>query len=148
MTDRLPDHWITRDLPVLRHVAHLVEVDRADEVRPEGVAEQLGIDEDDALHSLIALHDAAYIDGLRSDTFGGKYILATGLTERGRRAVGLWPSGESVDALVDALRQAEEATDDPEERGALRKAASAVLGVGRDVMTDVMGAVIAKSITG
>jgi predicted ArsR family transcriptional regulator len=148
MTDKLPDRWTTRDFPVLRHVAHLVEVDRADEIRSEEVAERLGIDEDDALHSIIALHDAGYIEGLRADTLGGRYISATGLTERGRRAVGIWPSGESVDALVDALRQAEEATDDPEERGALRRAASAVLGVGRDVMTDVMGAVIAKSITG
>ena len=49
---------------------------------------------------------------------------------------------------MEALQQAAEATDDPEEKGALRKAAGAVLGVGRDVMTDVMGAVLAKSITG
>ena len=47
-----------------------------------------------------------------------------------------------------ALQQAAESTDDPEERSALRRAAAAVLAIGRDVMTDVMGAVLAKTITG
>jgi hypothetical protein len=49
---------------------------------------------------------------------------------------------------VEALQQAAAATDDPDEKGAMRKAASAILGVGRDVMTDVIGAVLAKTITG
>jgi hypothetical protein len=86
-----------------------------------------------------------YLDGKPMDSWGGRLDwFVNEITERGRRAVGLWPTGESVDALVDALRQAEDATDDPEEKSALRRAAGAVLGVGRDVMTDVMAAVIAK----
>ncbi|WP_281269621.1 hypothetical protein [Phytoactinopolyspora halophila] len=36
----------------------------------------------------------------------------------------------------------------PEEKSALRRAAGSVLSVGKDVMTEVMGAVIAKSMTG
>lgn len=147
MTGSLPDRWASLDFPVLRRVAQLVEVEHADEVRPENIADDLGIGEDDALRSLIALHDAGYVEGLRADTMGGKYWIATGVTERGRRAVGIWPSGEGVDALIEALQQAAESTDDPEERSALRRAAAAVLGVGRDVMTDVMGAVLAKTIT-
>jgi hypothetical protein len=148
MTNSLPDRWATRDLPVLRRIAEVVEVDNADEVRPEGVAADLGIPQDDALRAMIALHGSGYIDGDRADSFGGKYIFATDLTERGRRAVGIWPSSDGVDALVEALQQAAAATDDPDEKGALRKAASAILGVGRDVMTDVIGAVLAKTITG
>ena len=37
-------------------------------------------------------------------------------------------------------------TTDPEEKSAIRRAAGAVLTVGRDVMTDVMAAVIARQI--
>ena len=148
MTGLLPDRWASQDFPVLRRVAEIVELEHAVEARPERIADDLGIGEDDALRSLIALHDSGYVEGLRADTMGGKYVIATGVTERGRRAVGIWPSGEGVDALVEALQQAAESTDDPEERSALRRAAAAVLGVGRDVMTDVMGAVIAKTITG
>lgn len=48
------------------------------------------------------------------------------LRERGRRAVGIWPNGESVDALVDALRQAGEATTDPEEKTLIRRPAGAL----------------------
>jgi hypothetical protein len=66
------------------------------------------------------------------------------LTERGRRAVGLWPSGESADALVEALRQAEELTDDPEERTLIRRAAGAIGSVSREIMVDVVAAVVAR----
>ncbi|WP_116951622.1 hypothetical protein [Jiangella endophytica] len=83
---------------------------------------------------------------MRADSYDGQYVLLTGLTERGRRAVGVWPSGENVDALVEALQQAAEATSDPEEKSALRRAAGAVLGVSKNVMTEVVAAVIARSI--
>lgn len=52
----------------------------------------------------------------------------TDLTERGCRAVGPRLSGESVDALIDALRRAEETTDDEEEKRLLRRAAESALG--------------------
>lgn len=147
MANPLPDRWATRDLPVLRRVAEKIEVDGEREVRADVLSTELGLDERDVLRSLVALLESGYIEGMQFET-DARYVMATDLTERGRRAVGIWPTGEGVDALVDALQQAAESTDDPEERGALRRAAGAVLGVGRDVMTDVMGAVIAKSITG
>ncbi len=75
---------------------------------------------------------------------GDQDLHAVDLTERGRRAVGTWPSSEGVDALVDALRQAEDTTSDPEEKTLIRRAAGAVGMVSRDVMVDVMGAVIAR----
>jgi hypothetical protein len=79
------------------------------------------------------------------DSLGGRTdFLVNGITERGRRAVGLWPSGEGVDALVDALRKAENTTDDPEEKTVLRRAAGAVGSVSRDIMVDVVAAVVSR----
>lgn len=69
------------------------------------------------------------------------------LTERGRRAVGLWPSERTADTLVDLLRQAEELTDDPEEKTLIRRAAGAIGSVSRDVITDVAAA-LARSQVG
>ncbi|GAA5150107.1 hypothetical protein GCM10023340_26490 [Nocardioides marinquilinus] len=69
------------------------------------------------------------------------------LTERGRRAVGLWPSERSADQLVDLLRRAEDLTDDPDERSRIRQAAAALHGVSSDIITDV-GAAWVRSQTG
>lgn len=70
----------------------------------------------------------AYLGGKPADSMQGRIdFFVAGLTERGRRAVGLWPSEESVDALVDDLRKSEEATDDPEEKSLIRRAAGARL---------------------
>jgi hypothetical protein len=111
MTNPLPDQWTTRDLPVLRRAAQILEVDGGDEVRSEGIAADLDLSEDAALRSLLALQDAGYVIGVNADSYGGRYVMVTDLTERGRRAVGIWPSEDIVDALITALeRAADEAT--------------------------------------
>lgn len=86
-----------------------------------------------------------YIVGKPMETMGGTIdFFVTDLTERGRRSVGLWPSGESADALVDALRQAEELTEDPDEKTMIRRAAGAIGSVSRDIMVDVVAAVVSR----
>jgi hypothetical protein len=146
MSEPSLDRWHARDFPILRRVAELSEIEHSNEIRPEQFADDLGIDQDEALRAVVAMHDADYVVGINGDSLGGPYRILTGLTERGRRAVGVWPSGEKVDALVEALQQAAEATSHPEEKSALRRAAGAVLGVSKDVMTEVVAAVIARSI--
>lgn len=143
MTEKLDDTWSSRDFPVLVSAARAV--DRRDpNVTAVRIADSLAMDLGEVFAALDAL-DGAYLRQEPYDTLGGRGdSFVTGLTERGRRVVGLWPSGENVDALVDALRQAEEQTDDPEEKSAIRRAAGAVLGVSRDVMVDVVAAVVAR----
>jgi hypothetical protein len=147
MTDKLHDVWTNRDFPVLREAARVI--DRGDgPVTATTLVESTGLTRQEVFSAFDALVPS-HLTGEPADTLGGRMdVFFAGITERGRRAVGLWPSGESVDALVDALRQAEDATDDPEEKSAIRRAAGAVLGVGRDVMTDVMAAVITKQVNG
>ena len=141
MTDKLNDRWASRDFPVLLEVARRIDAgDRY--VHARDVANALDLPRDQVILAIDALHPA-YVEGSPDERMSGRLDwTVVALTERGRRAVGLWPSGESVAALVDALRQAEEATEDLEEKSALRRAAGAVMGVGRDVMTDVIAAVI------
>lgn len=142
MTQKLDDRWANRDLPVLVSVAKAVDANPGHVLRAAAVAGDTGLPSDAVLSSLIALQDT-YIVGKPIATMGGMVdFLTSGITERGRRAAGLWPDGESVDALVDALRQAEEATDDPEEKNLIRRAAGAVGSISKSVMTDVLAAYV------
>lgn len=141
--NRLPDRWSTRDFPVLLETARQLD-EGAMPAQVATIAEALQMDEHDVISALKALA-SSYVVGRSIDTLGGTVdFFVTDLTERGRRAVGLWPSGESADALVDALRQAEDLVEDPEEKNLLRRAAGAVGSVSRDVMVDVVAAVVAR----
>ncbi len=143
--ERLPDQWHSRDLPVLLCVARLEGRD-APVGTSDMVAIELEIPEEEATTALLALDDGRYIKAITGGaTLGsGPGVLAVDLRERGRRVVGLWPGEDAADSLVDALRQAEDATSDPEERTAIRRAWSSLGGVSRDVMVDVVAAVIAR----
>jgi hypothetical protein len=142
MTRRLDDRWVGRDLPVLVSVAKVMDMNPGRVLRVEDVAKDTSLESGTVLAALIALQ-GTYITGKPIDSMAGTLdFLASGITERGRRAAGLWPDGEAVDALVDALRQAEDATDDPEEKSLLRRAAGAVGSISKSVMTDVLAAYV------
>ena len=150
MTDRLPDRWTNRDLPVLVAVARRLDERPGSEIDANGVRRDLpDLSWEDANAALAALQ-GTYIDGGAEGSVGDQpdYYSAKQLTERGRRAVGLWPAGESVDALIDALEQAAELSDDTDEAGWLRRLAREIGKGSREVMTEVLGAVVAKTITG
>ena len=141
----LPDRWSTRDLPVLIATARRLDAGEH-HVEAGQIAQDLdmeAVDVETAYDGLVDVYaTASRTPGKMSDPEGSWVV--TGLTERGRRMVGLWPLGEGVEALIDALRRAEETTDDPDERSALRRAWSAIGGVSREVMVDVFGAVVAR----
>ena len=141
--DKLNDVWVDRDFPTLLAAARLLE---DEEQRPpfqvHEIAAQAGLPAAAVTRALGGLVPG-FVVGKSSASFGGDVDwLVSGLTERGRRAVGLWPAGEGVDALVDALRKAEEATEDPEERTLIHRAAGALGTVSREVMADVLAAFV------
>ncbi|MDN4172603.1 hypothetical protein QWY28_06590 [Nocardioides sp. SOB77] len=113
--DRSAFRWTRRDYPVLVEVARRYDA-RAD-IDASSVAATLNLSEDDVIDAITALGHAQYLawEPLRMLS-GDVFVQDLWLLERGRRAVGLWPPGETADALVDALRQAEERTLDPEEK--------------------------------
>lgn len=144
----LPDRWSSRDLPVLLETARYIDAGHGP-VQTLQIAEVMGIPDADvatAWRALTGGHDpyllAASLGASMADVHPQQLVID--LTERGRRAVGLWPSGESVDAFVEALNQAAEATEDPEEKTLLRRAAGAVTSVSRDIMVDVVAAVVSR----
>ena len=103
--DQFPDEWSTRDLPTLRAVAHQFARD-ADLVMASTLAHS--VEDEDRIEAALEALNGAYLECVRMEgsLAGAGELRALRLTERGRRAVGLWPSGEAADALVDALHQA------------------------------------------
>lgn len=80
---------------------------------------------------------------------GGVVVRVTGITERGQRAAGQWPTPESVaDRLAAALTDAAERETDPERKGWLRKTAAWMGGAGRDMAVEVGAAVVSRQIGG
>lgn len=140
-TERDRDQWHTRDLHVLRAVA---DHDPHEDNWAATICAETLLDPDDFAESLRALEEANYVEAHWSRRMGGDFPMSARLRERGRRAVGVWPSAEATDRLIDALRQAEESTDDPEEKTLIRRAAGALGMVSREVMTDVLAAVVAR----
>ena len=115
MTDRLPDRWSSRDLPFL--VAAAREIDAGETaLRAEHTPVDLAAA--DRIAAAMALVPT-YLTGKPLTAAEGVLdVVINGLTERGRRAVGLWPNDDTANALVDALQRAAEATDDPDQTAA------------------------------
>jgi hypothetical protein len=148
MTDIvLSDRWTTRDFPVLRAVATRLDQQPGTSFRASELADDLGLSREDCIYAADALN-GVYLTANPKKAWGGTFVevIVTGLTERGRRTAGLWPAGDGggPESLIDALRQAADSAADPEEAGALRRAAGSLLSIGRDVLVDVTAALIAK----
>ena len=73
----------------------------------------------------------------------------TGLTARGRRAVGLWPSAETLaDQVIANIDGRIQQATTAEERSKWVKFRDGVVGGGRDLLVEVMASVVSRQING
>jgi hypothetical protein len=137
--------WATRDYPVLVAAARRLEASPGTRFRGSDLAVEARLDRADVIRALVALHSGRY---LLTNPMGAQEaspeVIVIGLTERGRRMVGLWPAGEGVQLLTEALRQAADRVSDDADRSALRTAAGLLRTVTPEVITDVMVAVMTR----
>ncbi|WP_040339722.1 hypothetical protein [Candidatus Blastococcus massiliensis] len=130
MTSPLPDTWFTRDLPVLRAIARLVDA-------PEhggspyllgAVVPASGLPKADVIVAAKALASAGYIEPLTNHA--GDIVRITAISAEARRLAGLWPTPQGEwDRLLEQLAaRAEHAPTDVERERwrAFAEAASAV----------------------
>ncbi|OLT41395.1 hypothetical protein BJF86_15715 [Serinicoccus sp. CNJ-927] len=121
------DTWTTRDYPVLVDLAEHLDASGLP-AQPHTLSVQ-GLDREQITRAFVALIGGNYIEGQHVTDYDGQTdAIASGLTEKGRRAAGLWPA-EGTDhtlALVEALRAAAEQAETDDERSKLRKAADAL----------------------
>lgn len=135
--------WSQREQRVLEAVLAVEEAD-GDRLVTDRLAESAGLTEPEARHALLALIEDGYVSITQSvGGGGGGPIVAIWprLRGKGRRAVGQWPA-DAYDALLTVLQERIDAEPDPAERSKLERLLSAVAGMGRDVLVDVLGATI------
>lgn len=129
--------WETREQRALEAIFEAEEADQ-DAFSTVDLAESLGIDISKARRSARALYEAGYIYGSDASTTAGFDLLGMRLLERGRRAVGQWPSEDVYDALVRLLQAQIAEEEDPERRTRLQRLLTSVTEVGKDVAGGVL----------
>jgi hypothetical protein len=146
MASELPDLWTTRDNPILRHVAWLLEVQEEDWVDAWTVERTSDFTAKDAGRALMRLYRGGYVDGEPQAGLADDNVLIVRLTEKGLREVGIWPDPtEKAQAFIDALEKAAEQESDPEQKGRLRQLAKSARSVSEGVLGSVIAAVITKA---
>jgi hypothetical protein len=138
------DTWSSRDLPVLEAVVSMLDEPGHYFVAVHEIAERTGLDKMEVARALDAL-DGPYIADYQRLMSGGNptnWHIGS-VNEAARRAVGQWPTPESlVDRLVQGLNQAAEHDTDPARKRRLREAATVLGETARGVVTEVVAKVI------
>jgi hypothetical protein len=142
-TEPLPDTWFTRDLPVLRAIARLVD-------GPEhggapyllgAVVPASGLPKADVVAAAKALAAAGYIEPLTNHA--GDIVRVTAISAEARRLAGLWPTPQGEwDRLLEQLVARTENAPTEVERERWRAFADAARAVGPDAGALLMQALV------
>jgi hypothetical protein len=134
--------WSERDLPILKAMA-AVEESGEYTVTVASIAASVGREDQDTWIGLRSLRTAAYVDWTQEvrTIDGTRRLTEPRLAERGRRLLGQWPQDE-YQSLLTIIEERIEATADPDERSRLVRFRDGLIGVGRDVATDILAAIL------
>jgi len=139
----LPDVWFTRDLPVLRAIARLV-----DEPKHGGapyllgsVVPASGLPKAQVIAAAKALVATGYAEALTNHS--GDIVRITGISAEARRLAGLWPTPQGEwDRLLEQLATRADNAPTDVERQRWRAFADAAAAVGPDAGALLMSALI------
>jgi hypothetical protein len=143
MADRplLDSVWYSTDRPVLLGIAEALVASPRGFIPAEQIATSVAI----PLNEVVAAGQRLNGEYVRIEdltTFDGPDWAAMALTPMGLREVGLWPNSEAaLDRFVAALESAA-AKAAPEEKERLKAVIAAIGGMGRDLATSVIGAIL------
>ena len=140
----MEDTWISRDLPVLDAVVRLLDEPGHGLLFGRTVAEHTGLGKGAVESALLALSPDYVRLGRQMSAEGGIDLLPLdGVTAEARRAVGQWPTADSLVAqLIDGFNDAADREPDPERKNRLQAIASGLGGSVRDVAVDIVARVI------
>jgi|ERR1700694_26048 len=150
------DDWSLYEYPILVAIAKRAEQSNeflqvtSDNILDEVVTSAMADKRYKYERALVRLTKHGYIESL-SGSWGKPYPMAIhGITERGLRAVGVWPSPDSVvDTLLQRLEEQANniAISQPEKSKKLKEVVGFLAGAGREVLVNVVTGGI-KQLTG
>ena len=140
----MEDTWAVRELPVLNAAVTLLE--HSYMVTVSDIAGRTGLDQADVARSLDAL-DPVYVDFRKTETGGDPtFWYVHKVTPEARKAVGQWPTAESlIDRLARAFSAEAEREEDIEQQYQLRQAAGLLAETVHDVAVRVAGTITGPS---
>lgn len=141
----MTDQWTSRDLPVLIATVELLDEAAGRPVDEKKIVAATGMDRDDVVRALVNL-ERRHLDVNLNKAMGGQVVLAIvrGVTAAGLEASGTWPTPEdAVDRFLAALdRVIDETPSNTPKAGRLLAIRDGAKSMSRDVLVEVMGAVL------
>jgi hypothetical protein len=138
----LSDVWFTRDLPVLRAIARLVDgPEHGGNPYLGQVVPASGLPKPEVAAAARALAAAGYVQVLT--TYSGEIVRFTGISAEARRLAGLWPTPQGEwERLLEQLSARAENAPTEVERSRWRAFAEAAAAVGPDDGALLMSALV------
>jgi hypothetical protein len=138
----LPDVWFTRDLPVLRSIARLVDAPEHGGAPYLGqVVPASGLAKADVVAAARALVATGYVEALTN--YAGDIVRFTGISAEARRLAGLWPTPQGEwERLLEQLTARAAIAPTEVERDRWQSFADAAAAVGEDDGALLMAALI------
>ncbi len=142
MSDLLDDAWFTRDLPVLRAIARLVDSPAHGGAPYLGqVVPASGLPKPEVTAASRALVSAGYVEALTN--VAGEVVRFTGISPEARRLTGLWPTPQGEwDRILEQLAARAANAPTEVERGRWGAFAEAAQAIGPDDGALLMSALI------
>jgi len=138
----LDDSWFTRDLPVLRAIARLVDGPEHGGAPYLGqVVPASGLPKAEVVAAARALVSAGYVEVLTN--YSGEIVRFTGISAEARRLAGLWPTPQGEwERLVEQLAVRAQNAPTDVERQRWQAMADAAAALGEDAGALLMAALI------
>ncbi|OLT35038.1 hypothetical protein BJF84_15970 [Rhodococcus sp. CUA-806] len=140
--------WANRDLPVLKALVEYM--DAGEQLNGATTAEITGLSVDEVQRAIRALDSETppFLIDVSFDMGGGWDV--RGVTGKARRAVGAWPTPDTVaDALLARLQEIVDDEDaQPETRDRARAGLKGLASMGRDVLVSVTASAIGAGLLG
>jgi hypothetical protein len=143
----MEDTWSRRDLPVLDAAVRLVDEGAVSGWEPEvsDIAAKCGLPEQEIATALQAFNGEFLELGTSMGPVSGWWVKRVATSAR--RAVGQWPTGESlITQLVHGIGEAAEKEMDPDRRQRLRRLASELGGMAKAIAVNVASQVLEHQI--
>lgn len=141
------DTWSNRDSPVLAAIVGMYD-ESGSSPHTGPLAEATGLSEEEVIRAIRALeHESPpFLLDVKWAMSGPPWSVGTP-TGHARRAVGAWPTAETLaDRLVLGLNNAADQEQDQERQGWLRKTAAYLGSAGRDIAVDIAATAVNKQI--
>lgn len=135
----MSETWSSVAFPVLKWIA---AHEGGNPATIGDISDELGLEPMAVVNELDRLYNDGYItDEVCKTMTGGNprpwHLYPIRLTGDGARAVGMWPSGDAADVLLEVLKRAEAAESDPERKGRLQRAVEALGGLAHDILVEL-----------